>query len=1126
MMKDISALAKIPYLAEVPFSQVASLAEAIEVMEVEDGHVFTEEGDLDDTIYFVLDGAVELSTSASGQRRAIGARGVGELFGLISVVDNAPRWASVTAKGKVRAGKLDRSSFQMLTMDNAPLALGFQRALGVQLAKSFRHLGRLVQEQLSRIPMEEPPAPDGEAEEVDCDVAVLGGGPLGMMYAQFVKRMRPGTKVVQLERRAVPGYKVGESTLSTTVRCFLAMGFTMPQLRRLFGNKAGIRFWWAGEESERPEQECDIVDLEETFQIERRVFEMALQRLTREQGVDLRTGTHVEIDDCELDGEVKKLACTGPDGDHYTLKTRFVCGATGPAAVLPRHLGTYRKDPSLYDTFQTNCYFAYFKQKKDVPLKRWQEAATRHLCTPHGWVWFITVHSWESADDETMLNMVNDVMDHTSMSDDDVPPRREFADKHGLDFELITSIGITVRDDMDTSKGLPIQKRFKHYVEKYPALSWILDHYEIIEKPYREKRRPYAAFLGLAHDSTQAAGDGWVAIGDSAQFSNPLFSHGINYGSGSAYMAAKDTVKALDEANYTRSGFATYEKYCNELFPVLMQETDFYYRSWAHPLGFQKTLQAKFHWGAIDVLELEDYSDRDPYVFDPLNPKWTGLIDGVLDIAKRREADGGCAEKMAADIAALIDPFNEECRVRAREMNIDLNAVFNNFDGDGRRVEDKQDKPRAYFKAYLCSTCNLWQDDVLSRCPNCGTDNPVQFMAGMDDEKKKLDVAEPEADSGSSALPMSSPPGEGGPEREVPAPAPAKRGKKSYHAISVAEVVEETAEARSIVLDVPDELREQFSNYRPGQFVTLLVEVGGEELKRAYSLSTAPAVDAKPRITVKRVVGGKVSNWLCDEVGVGTILKVLPPSGRFTVPDKDGDLFLFAAGSGITPVFSIAREYLATSDRKVRLVYVNRSKEETILRAELDAMKRKYGKRFKLKHRLGGREGRIDTRDVQAYCDEITDGLYFVCGPWGFMDVVEEGLLDMGVEPDRMHVERFASPKKQQAAVENKATAESPAPVEPAGKVGSTITLNIFGEVHEVPYKKGQYLTDAAADHDVDAPCSCEEGFCGTCLARVVEGTVEMDCDDALTKGQKKRGMILACQARATSDKLVVAFES
>ena len=198
MMKDISALAKIPYLAEVPFSQVASLAEAIEVMEVEDGHVFTEEGDLDDTIYFVLDGAVELSTSASGQRRAIGARGVGELFGLISVVDNAPRWASVTAKGKVRAGKLDRSSFQMLTMDNAPLALGFQRALGVQLAKSFRHLGRLVQEQLSRIPMEEPPAPDGEAEEVDCDVAVLGGGPLGMMYAQFVKRMRPGTKVVQL----------------------------------------------------------------------------------------------------------------------------------------------------------------------------------------------------------------------------------------------------------------------------------------------------------------------------------------------------------------------------------------------------------------------------------------------------------------------------------------------------------------------------------------------------------------------------------------------------------------------------------------------------------------------------------------------------------------------------------------------------------------------------------------------------------------------------------------------------------------------------------------------------------------------------------------------------------------
>lgn len=370
-----------------------------------------------------------------------------------------------------------------------------------------------------------------------------------------------------------------------------------------------------------------------------------------------------------------------------------------------------------------------------MPLRRWQEAATRHLCTPQGWVWFITVHSWESADDETMLQMVNDVMDHTSEDDDDLPPRKVFADKHGVDFDLVTSIGITVRDDLDTAKDLPIQKRFMHYVEKYPALSWILDHYELIEKPYREKRRPYAAFLGLAHDSTQAAGDGWVAIGDSAQFSNPLFSHGINYGSGTAYMAAKDTVKALDDENYARSAFSNYEAYCTELYPVLMQETDFYYRSWAHPLAFEKTLQAKFHWGAIDVLELEDYSDRDPYVFDPLNPKWTGLLAETREIMKKREAEGGDPEKMAHDLAAIIDPFNQACAVEAAERNIDLNAVFNNFDGDGKRVEDKQNKPRAYFKAYPCPHCNLWQDDSLSRCPNCGTENPARFVA---EEKKSL----------------------------------------------------------------------------------------------------------------------------------------------------------------------------------------------------------------------------------------------------------------------------------------------------------------------------------------------------------------------------------------------------
>jgi len=1136
-MNDIAALSKIPHISNVALPQFSALAQSLEIIEVQDGHVFINEGEFEDCIYFVLGGGVELSSAASGESHTIAKHLVGDVFGILSLVDNGPKWATAKAVNATRVGKLSRADYLELSKDNSPLALALQQALGTQLARNYRKVNKLLQDQLVSYPTEIISAPLNDDKDVDYDVAVLGGGPMGMFYAQWVKRMRPESKVVILDRRKVPGYKVGESTLSTTVRCFLAMGFTMPQMRRLFGNKGGIRFWWMGPDSERPENECDITDLEETFQIERRVFEMALQKLTREQGIEIRLNTHVEIDDCELEGNIKQLACNEEDGETYTIKTRFLCDASGPAAVLPRHLGTYRKDPTLYDTFQTNCYFAYFRQKKEVPITRWQDPATRHLCTPHGWIWFITVHSWESVDDDTMKNMVHDIMDHDSLIDDEVPPRKHFQEKYKTQFEPITSIGITVRDDMDTAKDLPIQKRFMHYAEIYPAFGWILEHYELIDKPYREKRRPYAAFLGLVHDSTQVAGDGWLAVGDSAQFSNPLFSHGINYGSGTSYKAAVDTVKALNEKNYTETAFEEYSKYCAELFPVLLHETDMYYRSWAHPLGFEKTLNAKFYWGGIDVLGLGHYSDRDPYVFDPLNPKWTKLIKEVREILKKFEDEDTDAEKMVKDIDVLISPFNQMCIEVGKTLDIDFNAVFNNFDGSDNRVIDKKDKPRAYFKVYECQTCHLFQDDVLKICPNCGTENPDQFLEdttiiGSLEKKKNLTseaiMAKPdEAAMVKSAQAVMAKPGEVGMEKPAAMKAETKsqavRSKKVFNTLEVRSVVEETAASKSFYLNIPEALKADYLNYKPGQFITISVDIDGETHKRAYSLSSAPSIDDNLRITVKRVKNGRVSNWLCDKIKAGDSLNVLAPDGRFTVPEKNGDLYLFAAGSGVTAVLSIAKEYLNTSERKVKFFYFNNSKEETIFFKELEDLKMEYGKRFKLVHRLNAAEGRIDTRDVPSYCNEKTNGLYYVCGPWGFMDIVEEGLLDMGVDDDRVFIEKFASPKKRvKAEVLTKVEASPPSDEMVEAK---SITMNIFGEEHIVPYNEGEYLTESAANAGVDAPASCEEGFCGTCICSVVEGTVEMDIDDALSKGQKKRGMILACQARPTSNKLIISFD-
>jgi 3-ketosteroid 9alpha-monooxygenase subunit B len=268
------------------------------------------------------------------------------------------------------------------------------------------------------------------------------------------------------------------------------------------------------------------------------------------------------------------------------------------------------------------------------------------------------------------------------------------------------------------------------------------------------------------------------------------------------------------------------------------------------------------------------------------------------------------------------------------------------------------------------------------------------------------------------------------------------------------------------------------------------------------------------------VRSGLVSNWLCDNVKRGDTLRVLPPDGRFVVPaDRRGNLFLFAAGSGITPIYSIAGSALATSERAVRLVAVDRTEEEAIFQDRLEHLREQHGRRFKVVHRIGRREGRIDARDVHAYCNGVTNGLFFVCGPWGFMDIVEEALLDMGVDPERVFVERFASPTKRassSSAIDER-QGRSTGPCE--------VTLDVFGKRFVIPCERDQTITRAAFDAAVDVPSSCEEGFCGSCTARLVGGDVDVESDVALTRGQKKRGYVLACQARPRSTRVTLRFD-
>jgi flavin-dependent dehydrogenase len=256
-----------------------------------------------------------------------------------------------------------------------------------------------------------------------------------------VRRFRPGTRVVVIERRDKPGHKVGESTLSTTVRCFNAMGLNHSVLRRLFGNKAGLRWFHTEEDGDTLNLPFDIVDIEETYQVERRVLETAMQYMaTTREGVELLTDTQVMIRESDLESDINTLVCKDVNGDKFNLRCKVVCDASGPASVIPRHLGVYRKDPAMLNTFNYNSYFAYFRPKKELPIDFWSYPATRHICFKEGWLWFISLISWEQNPTENLEAMIHHLLDLEAESDADYPTREELSEQFGLTNEPVFSI--------------------------------------------------------------------------------------------------------------------------------------------------------------------------------------------------------------------------------------------------------------------------------------------------------------------------------------------------------------------------------------------------------------------------------------------------------------------------------------------------------------------------------------------------------------------------------------------------------------------------------------------------------------------------------------------------------------
>jgi 3-ketosteroid 9alpha-monooxygenase subunit B len=335
-------------------------------------------------------------------------------------------------------------------------------------------------------------------------------------------------------------------------------------------------------------------------------------------------------------------------------------------------------------------------------------------------------------------------------------------------------------------------------------------------------------------------------------------------------------------------------------------------------------------------------------------------------------------------------------------------------------------------------------------------------------------------------------------------------------------VVQETADACSFVLDPTGDHRDLFG-YRPGQFCTFRVRFGGQERLRSYSMSSAPETDPLLTVTVKRVPGGAVSNWLLDHVSPGDVLEATPPAGVFCVPAGVAPVVAFCGGSGVTPVLSIAKHVLASTQRPVRMLYANRDADSVIFGEVLDRLACEFPDRLEVRHHLDTDRGYLTAEEVRSFvAGAAADALFFLCGPTPFMDLVETTLVDDGVSAERIFLERFGDVPPAAAALGGDAGTDGA----PSDASPESVTIILGGETTDIAYHSGDTILQTARRGGLRAPYSCEAGDCATCMALLHQGSVTMRNNNALTPDEIDEGWVLTCQAVPEGARVTVEYES
>jgi ring-1,2-phenylacetyl-CoA epoxidase subunit PaaE len=351
-----------------------------------------------------------------------------------------------------------------------------------------------------------------------------------------------------------------------------------------------------------------------------------------------------------------------------------------------------------------------------------------------------------------------------------------------------------------------------------------------------------------------------------------------------------------------------------------------------------------------------------------------------------------------------------------------------------------------------------------------------------------------------------------------------------FHTLTIKNIRKETEDTVSIAFDVPAELKNDYA-FLAGQYLTLKTIINGEDTRRSYSLCSAP-YEGEYRVAVKQVENGVFSTFANHSLKEGDSLDVMTPTGNFclhTNKKANNSYALFAAGSGITPILSIAKTVLFEEPKSdVTLFYGNKNFNSINFREELEALKNTHMDRLRIVHvlsreSLGNKiqKGRIDkekcTDLYKAFlANNSVDGVY-ICGPEEMILGVKDSLAENGVDQKNIHFELFTTPgvkKTEEKIISNESS------------IASNVTIILDGDVIDLSMtSSGESILDVAQKAGADLPFACKGGVCCTCKAKIIEGSARMDVNYSLEKDEVEAGYILTCQAHPTSEKLIVSFD-